>query len=243
MIKLGEKINFTVPSGNFGNCLAGWIAKEMGLPVHRFIIASNKNNILTDFFKTGLYDIRREFFKTNAPAMDILVSSNLERLIYFMSHRDALKIHEYMKELNETGIYRIDEELLKDIQKEFQADYLDENEILDIIRLCFNKYHYLLDTHTAVGYGVYLKYRKETNDTVKTILLSTASPYKFPESVYEALTGEKKDVYEAIDQLYEETGIMIPEPLKNMKDKEILHQGIINKEDILSFIGERIEEH
>ena len=243
VIKLGEKINFTVPSGNFGNCLAGWIAKEMGLPVHRFIIASNKNNILTDFFKTGLYDIRREFFKTNAPAMDILVSSNLERLVYFMSHRDALKIHEYMKELNETGIYRIDEELLKDIQKEFQANYLDENEILDIIRLCFNKYHYLLDTHTAVGYGVYLKYRKETNDTVKTILLSTASPYKFPESVYEALTGEKKDVYEAIDQLYEETGIMIPEPLKNMKDKEILHQGIINKEDILSFIGERIEEH
>lgn len=243
VIKLGEEVNFTVPSGNFGNCLAGWIAKEMGLPVHRFIIASNKNNILTDFFKTGLYDIRREFFKTNAPAMDILVSSNLERLVYFMSHRDALKIHEYMKELNETGIYRIDEELLKDIQKEFQANYLDENEILDIIRLCFNKYHYLLDTHTAVGYGVYLKYRKETNDTVKTILLSTASPYKFPESVYEALTGEKKDVYEAIDQLYEKTGVMIPEPLKNMKDKEILHQGIINKEDILNFIGKRIEEH
>ncbi len=241
-IELGHQVNFTVPSGNFGNCLAGWIAKQMGLPVHRFIVASNKNNILTDFFKTGEYDARREFYKTNAPAMDILVSSNLERLVYFMVNGDTAKVKSFMDELNKDGIYRIDEETLKTIQDQFSAGFLSEEEVLETIKTVYVDHGYLLDTHTAVGYGVYEEYFRNTGDTTPTVLLSTASPYKFPESVYEALTGKKEDVYQAIDDLHKLTAVEIPYPLKGIKDRKVLHKGVIDKEEILDFVAKRIEE-
>lgn len=242
-IKLGEAVNFTVPSGNFGNCLAGWIAKNMGLPVNQFIVASNKNNILTDFFTTGTYDARREFYKTNAPAMDILVSSNLERLVWFMVNGDSEKVNKYMEELKETGVYKVDDETLARVQKEFKAGCLGEEDVLKVVHDCWNENKYLLDTHTAVGYGVYEEYVKNTGDTTKTILLSTASPYKFPESVYQALTGEEVDVYTAIEKLHNLTGMDISYPLKGIKDREILHKGVIDRDAILDTIAEKIKEY
>lgn len=240
-IELGDEINFTIPSGNFGNCLAGYIAKNMGLPIKKFIIASNKNNILTDFFKTGQYDANREFYKTNAPAMDILVSSNLERLVYFLC-QDASKVKTYMDQLNETGIYKVDDDIFAKVQENFAAGWLNEDDVLKTIGNCYKETGYLLDTHTAVGYGVYKQYLKDTDDQTKNIILATASPYKFPGSVYQAVTGETLDDYEAIDALNQTTEVPVPTPLQGMKDKEILHKKVIDKETIIDFIGDQIKE-
>lgn len=240
-IELGDEVNFTIPSGNFGNCLAGYIAKNMGLPVKKFIVASNKNNILTDFFHTGQYDANREFYKTNAPAMDILVSSNLERLVYFLC-QDASLVKKYMEQLNETGVYEIDEEIFNKVKENFKAGWLNEDEILETIGACYKETGYLLDTHTAIGYGVYKQYQKDSNDDTKTILLSTASPYKFPKSVYQAIVHKDLDEYEAIEALNEETKVDIPKPLQGIKDREILHKKVIDKETIIEFIGEQIKE-
>lgn len=240
-ITLGEEVNFTIPSGNFGNALAGYIAKEMGLPIKTFIAASNKNNILTDFFTTGKYDANREFYKTNAPAMDILVSSNLERLVYLFTNKDGNKVNEYMNRLNETGVYEVEPEVLANIQKLFKAGWLSEDAIIETVGECYKETGYLLDTHTAIGYGVYKQYQKDTNDQTKTIILSTASPYKFPESVYKAITGEELGEYEAIDALNEKTGVTIPYPLVGIKDREVLHKLVIDKEDIINCISERVK--
>ena len=239
-VELGEAVNFTIPSGNFGNCLAGYIAKEMGLPIQKFIIASNKNNILTDFFKTGEYDANREFYKTNAPAMDILVSSNLERLVYFLC-QDASKVKKYMDQLNETGKYIVDEDVMTKVKENFKAGWLNENQVLETIGECYKETGYLLDTHTAVGYGVYKQYQKESQDQTKTILLSTASPYKFPESVYQAITDQTLDEYSAIDALNETTQVDIPYPLQGIKDRKVLHTKVIDKDSIIDFIGEQVK--
>lgn len=239
-IVLGDEVNFTIPSGNFGNCLAGYIAKKMGLPIRRFIVASNKNNILTDFFNTGTYDANREFYKTNAPAMDILVSSNLERLVYFLC-QDAHKVKGYMDSLNETGVYKIDDALLKVVQDNFKAGYLSEEDVLKAIGACYEETGYLLDTHTAIGYGVLKQYQEKTKDYTKTILLSTASPYKFPGSVYQAIANETLDEYDAVDALSEKTHVDVPKPLQGIKDREILHKNVIDKENIINFIGEQIK--
>lgn len=239
-VELGEAVNFTIPSGNFGNCLAGYIAKEMGLPIQKFIIASNKNNILTDFFKTGEYDANREFYKTNAPAMDILVSSNLERLVYFLC-QDASKVKKYMDQLNETGKYVVDEDVMTKVKENFKAGWLNENQVLETIGECYKEKGYLLDTHTAVGYGVYKQYQKESQDQTKTILLSTASPYKFPESVYQAITDQTLDEYSAIDALNETTQVDIPYPLQGIKDRKVLHTKVIDKDSIIDFIGEQVK--
>lgn len=239
-IELGEEVNFTIPSGNFGNCLAGYIAKKMGLPVKQFIVASNKNNILTDFFQTGKYDARREFYKTNAPAMDILVSSNLERLVYFLC-QDASQVKDYMDRLNDTGVYEVDEQVFKTIQKYFKAGWLNEEDVLKTIKACYDNCGYLLDTHTAIGYGVYQQYQLDTNDNTKTIILSTASPYKFPKSVYKAITNEDLDEYEAIEALNQKTQIPISKPLVGIKDRKILHTKVIDKTEIVNFIGEQIK--
>lgn len=240
-IELGEEVNFTIPSGNFGNCLAGYIAKNMGLPIQRFIVASNKNNILTDFFNTGRYDANREFYKTNAPAMDILVSSNLERLVYFLCE-DASLVKKYMDQLNETGVYEVDDDVFKKVQRYFTAGCLDEDKVLEVIGQCYRDTGYLLDTHTAIGYGVYKQYQKETNDQTKTILLSTASPYKFPGSVYQAISGEKLDEYKAVEALNKKTNVSVPKPLQGIDKREVLHTKVIDKESIIDFIGEQIKE-
>ena len=230
-----------MPSGNFGNCLAGYFAKKMGLPIDKFVCASNKNNILTDFFTTGKYDANREFYKTNAPAMDILVSSNLERLVWFMSDGDGEKVRQYMDKLNSEGVYEVDDATFAKIKDQFKAGCLSEDEILTTIKTCFNETGYLLDTHTAIGYGVLKQYQQETGDHTKTVLLSTASPYKFPESVYQAIYGEELDVYTAIDKLSEKTGVPVPQALAGIKEREVLHKEAIDKTEIISFIKSEIE--
>lgn len=240
-IRLGESVHFTIPSGNFGNCLAGVLAKKMGLPIQKFIVASNRNNILTDFFRTGKYDARREFYKTNAPAMDILVSSNLERLVYMMAH-DSQKVKSYMDDLNQNGVYEISSDLLEKIQDVFKAGWLNEDEVLDTIKTCFEQTGYLLDTHTAIGYGVYKEYQKASGDETKTIILATASPYKFADSVYKALTDQSLSEYQAIEAVYEKTGVDIPKPLVQLDQKEILHQKVIDKDDIIHEISQKIKE-
>ncbi len=240
VIQLGEEVNFTIPSGNFGNCLAGYIGKLMGLPIKTFIIASNKNNILTDFFNTGEYNANREFYKTNAPAMDILVSSNLERLLYFVSGSTCF-VDDCMKQLNEKGVYKVSDELLAQIQNEFVAGYLSEEEVLETVESCYKESGYLLDTHTAIGYGVYNRYKEETEDETVNIVLSTASPYKFPKSVYSAITKEDKEEYDCIDALYEYTGVEIPYPLKGIKDRTVLHNGVIDKDCIIQYISDSIK--
>lgn len=240
-IRLGESVHFTIPSGNFGNCLAGVLAKKMGLPIQKFIVASNKNNILTDFFRTGKYDARREFYKTNAPAMDILVSSNLERLVYMMA-QDSQKVKSYMDDLNQNGVYEISSDLLEKMQDVFKAGWLNEDEVLDTIKTCFEQTGYLLDTHTAIGYGVYKEYQKTSGDETKTIILATASPYKFADSVYKALTDQSLSEYQAIEAVYEKTGVDIPKPLVQLDQKEILHQKVIDKDDIIHEISQKIKE-
>ena len=240
-IRLGESVHFTIPSGNFGNCLAGVLAKKMGLPIQKFIVASNKNNILTDFFRTGKYDARREFYKTNAPAMDILVSSNLERLVYMMA-QDSQKVKSYMDDLNQNGVYEISSDLLEKIRDVFKAGWLNEDEVLDTIKTCFEQTGYLLDTHTAIGYGVYKEYQKTSGDETKTIILATASPYKFADSVYKALTDQSLSEYQAIEAVYEKTGVDIPKPLVQLDQKEILHQKVIDKDDIIHEISQKIKE-
>lgn len=240
-IRLGESVHFTIPSGNFGNCLAGVLAKKMGLPIQKFIVASNKNNILTDFFRTGKYDARREFYKTNAPAMDILVSSNLERLVYMMA-QDSQKVKSYMDDLNQNGVFEISSDLLEKIQDVFKAGWLNEDEVLDTIKTCFEQTGYLLDTHTAIGYGVYKEYQKTSGDETKTIILATASPYKFADSVYKALTDQSLSEYQAIEAVYEKTGVDIPKPLVQLDQKEILHQKVIDKDDIIHEISQKIKE-
>lgn len=240
-IRLGESVHFTIPSGNFGNCLAGVLAKKMGLPIQKFIVASNRNNILTDFFRTGKYDARRDFYKTNAPAMDILVSSNLERLVYMMA-QDSQKVKSYMDDLNQNGVYEISSDLLEKIQDVFKAGWLNEDEVLDTIKTCFEQTGYLLDTHTAIGYGVYKEYQKASGDETKTIILATASPYKFADSVYKALTDQSLSEYQAIEAVYEKTGVDIPKPLVQLDQKEILHQKVIDKDDIIHEISQKIKE-
>lgn len=240
-IRLGESVHFTIPSGNFGNCLAGVLAKKMGLPIQKFIVASNRNNILTDFFRTGKYDARREFYKTNAPAMDILVSSNLERLVYMMA-QDSQKVKSYMDDLNRNGVYEISSDLLEKIQDVFKAGWLNEDEVLDTIKTCFEQTGYLLDTHTAIGYGVYKEYQKTSGDETKTVILATASPYKFADSVYKALTDQSLSEYQAIEAVYEKTGVDIPKPLVQLDQKEILHQKVIDKDDIIHEISQKIKE-
>lgn len=240
-IRLGESVHFTIPSGNFGNCLAGVLAKKMGLPIQKFIVASNRNNILTDFFRTGKYDARREFYKTNAPAMDILVSSNLERLVYMMA-QESQKVKSYMDDLNQNGVYEISSDLLEKIQDVFKAGWLNEDEVLDTIKTCFEQTGYLLDTHTAIGYGVYKEYQKTSGDETKTIILATASPYKFADSVYKALTDQSLSEYQAIEAVYEKTGVDIPKPLVQLDQKEILHQKVIDKDDIIHEISQKIKE-
>jgi len=239
-IELGDTVNFTIPSGNFGNCLAGYIAKQMGLPIGQFIIASNKNNILTDFFNTGEYNANREFYKTNAPAMDILVSSNLERLVYFLC-QDAQQVKKYMDNLNETGVYKVDEAVFAKVQENFKAGWLDEQGVIETIGACYAETGYLLDTHTAIGYGVYKQYQQDSQDHTKTIILSTASPYKFPGSVYQAVSGKVLDEYEAVDALNDMTKVPVPTPLQGIKDREVLHIKVIDKESIIDFIGEQVK--
>lgn len=235
-IKFGDKVNVVVPTGNFGNILAAYYAMEMGLPINKLICASNENNVLTDFVNTGVYDRKREFKKTVSPSMDILISSNLERLLYELTGHNAGAINDWMNKLKRDGAYTVDPETRKKISRLFWAGFTNESETLKTIEYICKEYNYLVDTHTAVGIDVYDKYVISTGDMTKTIIVSTASPFKFNESVVKAVFGEEsvrgKSEFELLDVLAKECGLSIPDGLKDLDKKEVLHKTVCEKSEM-----------
>lgn len=241
-IELGDKIDFVVPTGNFGNILAGYYAKQMGLPINKLVCASNSNNVLTEFFAEGVYDANREFYKTMSPSMDILVSSNLERLIFEMSGRNTDLTESRMADLKKKGKYSITEEEKNDISEVFFADYTEEEDCLETISAVFEEYGYVCDPHTAVAVSVADAYVGYTGADAPTVILSTASPYKFSQNVLKAITGKTtKDAFNAADRLYEQTATPIPENITALKTKEKRFNEVIEKtqtvDAIMRFIG------
>lgn len=229
-VEMGKPVNFVVPTGNFGDILAGYYAKLMGLPVDRLLCASNSNNVLTDFINTGVYDKRREFFKTASPSMDILVSSNLERLLYEATGHDAGMVEEYMRLLNTEGHYEVDSDVLKKIQRQFFGAWVDEVETKETIGKVYSDYNYLMDTHTAVAWRALEKYRILTGDETYSIVLSTASPYKFADSVLKALEGQceaKSNPFDLLRELNAKTGAPIPERMVALESMPVLHDQVI----------------
>lgn len=241
-IKEGDKINIVVPTGNFGNILAAYYGKKMGLPIGNLICSSNENNVLTDFLKTGVYDKRRELILTESPSMDILISSNLERLLFEANNRNSLETKKLMEELNSKGVYSISKEA-KEFLNDFYGGYANIDEVYDAIKYVYDNEGYLMDTHTAVGYVVLEKYRKETSDYRQALVASTASPYKFPRSICNALGIDisGKNDFEILNILSDNTNTDIPNNLKNLDKKEVLHKDICNKdkmkESLLKFLG------
>ena len=229
----GEQINVVVPTGNFGNILAASYAKQMGVPIAKLICASNENKVLFDFFTTGCYDRNRDFILTTSPSMDILISSNLERLIYQTAGRDAEKNNEFMKELNTNGVYTITDDM-KEQMKDFYGNYATEEETAQTIKEVYNKADYIIDTHTAVAASVYKKYEKETGDTTKTVIASTASPYKFTRSVMEALGADTdgKDDFALADELSALSGVKLPQAVETIRTAPVLHNRVVDAPDM-----------
>ena len=235
-IKLGEEVNFSVPTGNFGDILAGYLAKLLGLPVGKLICASNANNVLTDFIRTGTYDKRRPLHKTESPSMDILVSSNLERLLYLMSG-DTELVASLMKQLDTEGSYTVPAKLLEEIQLQFWAGFCDDEKGADAIQRVWEKNGYLCDTHTAAGWAVAEDYVNQTGDTRPMVVLSTASPYKFPKAVLAAVGGDTAgDEFTLMERLEALTGVKIPGNLSGLRQKPERHTGVIDKEAMLDFV-------
>lgn len=235
-IEMGEAINVVVPTGNFGNILAAWYAKQMGIPMHRLICASNKNKVLCDFFASGTYDRRREFFKTNSPSMDILISSNLERLLFEVSGKDASKVSTWMKELNENGVYSIDPQTLKTLQRQFVGGFADETGITKTIIDVYDRTDNVIDTHTAVGFNIYNRYHQRSKDETKTVFASTASPFKFAPAVMDSIRGagysNGRSNETIIKELSEESGLPIPATLADIAKREIRHTMCIEKDEM-----------
>jgi len=229
-IKPGDKVNIVVPTGNFGNILAAYYASRMGLPVNRLICASNSNNVLTEFINTGSYDRNREFHKTISPSMDILISSNLERLLYEVTDHDADRVRGWMQELAEKGYYEIDDNSRSIIRQNFQGGYCSDEDTLDTIRKTWKQYRYLPDTHTAVALNVYEKYRNTTGDTKPAIVASTASPFKFGSSVAQALLSpamlENKPDFELLKLLSSAAGIEIPTAIRDLESLSVRHNTV-----------------
>ena len=235
-ITLGDAVNFCVPTGNFGDILAGYIAKLLGLPVGMLICASNANNVLTDFIRTGTYDRRRPLHKTQSPSMDILVSSNLERLLYLLSGDTAL-VAELMGKLNTDGIYTVPGDLLEAIHSQFWAGCCDDAGARAAIGKVFKDHGYLCDPHTATGWAVAEDYVNQTGDTRPMVVLSTASPYKFPAAVLEAIGGDMSgDEFAQMERLEALSGMPIPKNLSGLKEKAERHTGVIDKEAMLDFV-------
>ena len=235
-IKLGDEVNFSVPTGNFGDILAGFLAKKLGLPVGKLLCASNANNVLTRFIRAGTYDKRRLLLKTTSPSMDILVSSNLERLLYLLSG-DTELVAELMQKLNTEGAYTVPENLLAAIQDEFRAGCCDDAQAAATIGQVFKDHQYLCDPHTAAGWFVAEDYVNQTGDSRPMVVLSTASPYKFPAAVLEAIGGDLSgDEFDQMERLSEITGIEIPKNLATLRGKAERHTGVIDKEEMLNFV-------
>ena len=223
-IKAGDKINVVVPTGNFGNILAAYYAKNMGLPVNKLVCASNDNKVLFDFFQTGVYDKNREFILTNSPSMDILISSNLERLVYMIAGQDAEKNSELMQALKSQGVYELTEDMKANLG-DFAAGYATETEVKETIADVYKATGYVIDTHTAVAAKVCKDYQKESKDMKKTVIASTASPYKFARSVMTSI-DEKYDAleeFDLIDSLEVVSNVNIPKAVEEIRNAEILH--------------------
>lgn len=222
-ISPGQAVNFVVPTGNFGNILAGYYAKTLGLPIHKLICASNANHVLTDFLNTGRYDRNRDFHKTISPSMDILISSNLERLLYHLYDQDAPAIAGLMADLQTNGAYTVSKRVLEKMDL-FYGGFANEDQTKASIRSTYNDYAYLIDPHTAVANHVYTDYQNASGDQTKTIILSTASPFKFGRAVYESIFGPSDlDDYAILDHLSQKTKTPIPDPLKDLDRQKNRH--------------------
>lgn len=239
-ISRGEEINVVVPTGNFGNILAAYYAKLMGVPIRKLICASNDNKVLYDFFRTGTYDRNREFILTTSPSMDILISSNLERLIYRIAGGDADKDVELMKALTTEGKYEITDAMKQELT-DFYGNYANEKETADEISMVYHKTGYVLDTHTAVASRVYRKYVAETQDATKTVIASTASPYKFTRSVMNAIDAEKYEAlgdFELVDALSELSGVKVPQAIEEIRTAPVLHDHVVEAADMKKIVKE-----
>ena len=235
-IRLGDEVNFSVPTGNFGDILAGYLAKGLGLPVGALICASNANNVLTDFIRTGTYDRRRPLLKTTSPSMDILVSSNLERLLYLLSG-DTKLVAGLMQKLNTQGVYTVPARLLEKIQSQFWAACCDDARAAEIIGRVYKEDGYLCDPHTASGWAAAEDYVAETGDHRPMVVLSTASPYKFPAAVLTAIGGDTSgDEFTQMARLSQITGVPVPKNLASLQGKPEKHTQVIDKDKMLSFV-------
>ncbi len=233
-LKNGEKMNVVVPTGNFGNILAAYYAKLMGLPINKLICASNRNRVLTDFIQSGTYDRNRAFYTTSSPSMDILISSNLERLLYELSGRNDEEIRNWMSALSADGVYTVSEAVKETIDENFVGGCCDDEQTAQTIRDTFEKYGYLCDTHTAVAVHVYNEYRERTGDTTPTVIASTANPYKFSSSVLAALGEDVSalDEFEKVEKLNTLSGEPVPAPLGNLRGREPRFSGVCDKDNM-----------
>ena len=241
-IQIGEPVHFCVPTGNFGDILAGYFAKHMGLPVGKLICASNRNDVLTEFLSTGVYDKRRTFYKTTSPSMDTLVSSNLERLLSLLTGNDAY-VAGLMKQLNEQGHYKVSDELLKKLKAEFSCGCCDDAAAAETIGRLWAEENYLCDPHTAVAWNVAEQFGKTCSGGAPVVVLSTASPYKFPAAVLSAL-GQKagEDEFAVMEELHARTGVPVPKNLAALREKPVRHKDVIGREDMLAYVLEKAGE-
>lgn len=241
-IKLGDEINVVVPTGNFGNILASYYAKKMGLPVKKFICASNENNVLTDFIKTGVYDRNRRFHTTISPSMDILISSNLERFLYDLSGKDDKVVAELMAKLSEDGVYTVPTDIKSQIEEMFDAGCCDDKATMAAIHQTFEESGYVMDTHTAVAKSVYDAYVERTGDTAKTVIVSTASPFKFNQSVlialedYNSVAG--KNEFELLAMLAKKSGMKIPGSLAELQNRTPIFDTVVEKDQMENTVSD-----
>lgn len=251
-LKEGDPMNVVVPTGNFGNILAAYMAKEMGLPIGKLICASNENNVLTDFIRTGVYDARRQFYLTSSPSMDILISSNLERLLYLLSGRDGKAVSDWMKALEADKVYEVSKKVREGLA-DFYGGFCTEREAREAIAALWNEEGYLVDTHTAVAYKVYRDYAEETGDETPAVIASTASAYKFAESVADACgldVGKVKVLansaaeptgFDYVKALEKATGVRVPSGLRDLEDKPVLHDRVCAKDEMSEVVMEVLE--
>lgn len=246
-LQAGEEFNVVVPTGNFGNILAAYYGKRLGLPIKKLICASNMNNVLTEFLRTGVYNRKREFYQTISPSMDILISSNLERLLFELAQKDTERVKTLMKELQETGVYRLPADLLEQLGADFWGGYATEEETKQAMAEVFADHHYLLDPHTAVGYKVYQEYTAHTGDKTPTVIASTASPYKFPASVAQAIMKKEKvtgqEELALLQEISQFTGTPIPEPLRDLDAKPLRHRKVVAAQDMERTVRDILFSH
>ena len=240
-IESGQPINVCVPTGNFGNILAAYYAREMGVPIARLICASNQNNVLTDFLRTGIYNRGRTFYQTCSPSMDILISSNLERLLMSLTQSDQ-EVRDYMKLLNQQGSYQVSARLLEKMQRLFSGYYCDDQQTKRVIGRIYSQFDYLIDPHTAVAFDALDQYRQETGDTTTALVVSTASPFKFCDSVLEGLgIPPRGDGLDLLDALSERTGMHVPAPLAGLRDKKVRFEQVVEKDCMADAVRKLLE--